>query len=110
MGDEVRAEPEKLVRLAKTTLGNADGMTSAWSSAQGAVTPAGSAFGNTLEGGQCAVVAAEAVAAMDDTWRQVVGVYEGDVDRLYRVAFAYQQADREAAERLRKGPGMRRAI
>jgi hypothetical protein len=104
MGDEFRADPEELVRLAKTTLTNSDGMTASWSSAQGGLTPTGSAFGNTLEGGQFAVTVAEAAAAMDDTWRQITGVYEGDVDRLYRVAFAYQQADREAAERQRRGP------
>lgn len=110
MGDEVRADPQALARLAKTTLGGADGMSAAWSAAQGGVTPSGAAFGNSLEGGRCAVAAAEAQAAMEGTWRQVVGVYEGDVDRLYRVAFAYQQADRDAAERQRRAGGGPRAI
>ncbi|GAB2617914.1 hypothetical protein Aab01nite_31460 [Paractinoplanes abujensis] len=110
MGDEVRADPQALVRLAKTTLGGADGMTAAWSAAQGGVTPAGSAFGNSLEGGRGAAAATEAAAAMDDTWRQVTAVYESDVDKLYRVAFAYQQADREAAERQRRTGGGPRAI
>jgi hypothetical protein len=110
MGDEVRADPQALARLAKATLGGADGMSAAWSAAQGGLAPSGDAFGNSLGAGRCALAAAEAQAAMNDTWRQVVGVYEGDVDRLYRVAFAYQQADREAAERQRRAGGGPRAI
>ena len=43
--------------------------------------------------------------ATDTTWRRLVTVYEGDVDRLYRVAFAYQQADSDAAARLPQRPG-----
>jgi hypothetical protein len=35
-------------------------------------------------------------------WRRIVQVYENDVDKLYRVAFAYRQADSEAAERQRR--------
>jgi hypothetical protein len=103
--DEVRADPEEIVRLAKATLAGADGMTGAWSSAQGAVAPRGTAFGNSAESGGCALAAAEALAAVDETWREFTGVYEGDVDRLYRVAFAYQQADIEAAQRQRNAAG-----
>src|SRR5262245_40743615 len=110
MGDEVRADPEELVRLAKATLAAADGMIGAWSSAQGAVVPGGSAFGNTAGGGALARAAAEGQAGVDDTWREITGVYEGDVDRLYRVAFAYQQADREAMERQLAASGHRRPL
>ena len=108
--DEVRADPEAIVRLAKVTLADADGMTEAWSSAQGAVVPPGTAFGNSAESGGCALAAAEALAAVDETWREVTGVYEGDVDRLYRVAFAYQQADREAMQRQLNAGGGRRPL
>lgn len=110
MGDEVRADPEELVRLAKATLAAADGMTAAWSSAQGGVAPAGAAFGNTAEGGALAEAVAEGQAGVDDTWREITGVYEGDVDRLYRVAFAYQQADRAAMERQLAASGQRRPL
>jgi len=108
--DEVRADPEEIVRLAKVTLADADGMTGAWSSAQGAVAPPGTAFGNSAESAGCALAAAEALAAVDETWREVTGVYEGDVDRLYRVAFAYQQADREAMQRQLNAGGGRRPL
>ena len=101
MGDEFRADPEELVRLAKTTLTASDGMTAAWSAAQGVPAPPVTAFGNSGEGPGCADAAAGADAAVDEVWRLTTGVYEGDVDRLYRVAFAYRQADLEAQERHR---------
>ncbi|MEU4244073.1 hypothetical protein [Actinoplanes sp. NPDC026619] len=105
--DEVRAEPGALVRLAKTTLAAADDMTTAWSAAQEALAPPVTAFGNTEQAGRCATLTAQAEAAADDTWRVITGVYEGDVDRLYRVAFAYLQSDQEAADRQRTGGGIR---
>jgi hypothetical protein len=110
MADEVRANPDAIVRLAKATLAGADAMTDGWSAAQGGVTPPGAAFGNALAGPAFAASAAGAEAAMDATWRRITGVYEGDVDRLYRVAFAYQQADSEAAERQRLAGGGRQPI
>jgi hypothetical protein len=105
MADEVRAEPEALVRLAKITLSSADAMSDGWSAAQGVVAPGGSAFGNSTSGAPFAVSAAGAEASTDLTWRRIVQVYEDDVDKLYRVAFAYQQADSEAAERQRRAGG-----
>jgi hypothetical protein len=37
-------------------------------------------------------------------------VYEGDVDKLYRVAFAYEKIDEDEARKMRpphRGPGHR---
>ncbi|MEV8509885.1 hypothetical protein AB0368_34375 [Actinoplanes sp. NPDC051475] len=110
MADEVRADPDAIVRLAKATLAGADTMTDGWSAAQGVVVPPGDAYGNSSAGPAIAAAAAGAEAAMDATWRRIVGVYEGDVDRLFRVAFAYQQADSEAAERQRRTAGGRQPI
>ena len=105
MADEVRADPEAIVRLAKATLAGADAMTDGWSAAQGVVAPPGAAFGNSHAGPALVAGSDGAAAATDATWRRIVTVYEGDVDRLYRVAFAYQQADSDAAARLPQRPG-----
>jgi hypothetical protein len=110
MADEVRAEPDAIVRLAKATLGAADAMSDGWSAAQGGVAPTVSAFGNSAAGASVSAAIDGAEAATDSTWRRIVDVYEGDVDRLYRVAFAYQQADTEAAERQRRANGGRQPI
>lgn len=110
MADEVRAEPDALVRLAKATLAGADAMTDGWSAAQGMVAPPGAAYGNSTAGPALAAAVAGAEAAMDATWRRITGVYEGDVDKLYRVAFAYQQADARAAEQQRRAGGGRQPI
>ena len=104
-GPEVRADPEALVRLAKTTLTSADAMTQAWSTAQGTVPPGSAAYGNSLGSGPpLATAAAAAEAAQRHRWGRLTGVYEGDVDRLYRVAFAYRQADVRRGRAAAPGP------
>lgn len=110
MADEVRADPEAIVRLAQATLAGADDMSDCWSAAQGVVTPPGSAFGNSTAGPAFATACTAAATSADTAWRGVAGVYEGDVDRLYRVAFAYQAADAAAAERQRRARGEKPAI
>jgi hypothetical protein len=109
-GHEVRADPEALVRLAEATLAGTDAMTAAWFTAQGAVTPGSAAYGNSLGAPALAAAAAAAGAGNDTAWSRITGVYEGDVDRLCRVAFAYRQADAEAAERQRRARGGRGPI
>ena len=102
MAAEVRADPEAIVRLARATLAGADDMSGAWSKAQGVVLPGAGAFGNATAGPAFATACASVTSAADSTWRRLVAVREGDVDRLYRVAFAYQESDAAAAERLRR--------
>ena len=109
-GREVRADPEALVRLARTTLTSADTMMRSWSTAQGTVLPGSSAYGNSPGAAALASSAAAAEAGNDAAWGRITGVYEGDVDRLYRVAFAYRQADAAAAERQRRARGGRGPI
>jgi hypothetical protein len=108
MGDEVRADPVELAKLAGKTLDASIELGDGWRQAQADLAVPAAAFGN-LPAGQG--VHRAHVAAAEDGDRGVgrlVAVYEGDVDRLYRVAFAYQQADREAARRThRSGGGMR---
>ena len=96
MAEEVRAEPDAIVRLAKATLASADAMSGAWSAAPGAVVPGSDAFGDSAGSAALASAIATAEAATDAAWRRIVQVCEDDTDKLYRVAFAYQQADAEA--------------
>ena len=100
MAEEFRADPQAIVRLAKATLAGADAMADGWSAAQGGLTPPGSAYGNSAAGPDLAAAVAGAEATMDAAWRRIGGVYEADVDRLYGVAFAYQQSDARGAARL----------
>jgi len=110
MGDEVRADPVELAKLAGKTLDASIELGDGWRTAQASLAVPAAAFGN-LSAGQG--VHRSHTAAAEDGDRgigRLVAVYEGDVDRLYRVAFAYQQADREAAERNRRAHGGRRAV
>ena len=113
MADEVRADPVELAKLAGTTLDTAGDLGDAWRSVRPELAVPAAAFGN-LPAGQGVHRAHQAAAADGGTGvDRLVAVYEGDVDRLYRVSFAYQQADREAAARARRathpGPGGLRA-
>jgi hypothetical protein len=113
MPDEVRAEPVELARLAGRTLDAAVDLEDGWRRAQRDLAIPATAYG-TLSAGQ-GIHRAHAAATEDGDAAVscLVAVYEGDVDRLYRVSFAYQQADREAAERADRarqvGPGSLRA-
>ena len=78
-GREVRADPEALVRLARTTLTSADTMMRSWSTAQGTVLPGSSAYGNSPGAAALASSAAAAEAGNDAAWGRITGVYEGDV-------------------------------
>ncbi|MEE6263044.1 hypothetical protein [Plantactinospora sonchi] len=105
MADEVRAEPSELVKLAGTTLDASIALGDGWRAAQPAFSVPEAAFG-ILSAGQGVHRSHVAAAEDGDTAvNRLVAVYEGDVDRLYRVAFAYQQADQEAAARARRAGG-----
>lgn len=102
MSGEIRAEPAELAKLAQAVLGASKLLGDGHREAAGSVGVPASAFGNTANGAGIHAsyqqVVAEAAAPFDG----LVAVLEGDVDRLYRVAFNYQQADHEAARRLRE--------
>jgi hypothetical protein len=99
---EIRAEPDALVQLASQTLGAADLFADALAEAQGTAGPPGSAYGNAQVAAGVHAAAQAALADAETAVGRLNAVYEGDVDRLYRVAFAYRQADIEAAERTRR--------
>jgi hypothetical protein len=101
MAKEIRADPVELARLARATLDASIGLGDGLRGAQGPLDIPLSAFGNATVAGS---VHASHQAACDDADTAVgrlVAVYEGDVDNLYQVAFAYQKADQDAAARER---------
>lgn len=104
---EVRADSTELARLAGEVLAAAEGVTDGLTTAREAILVPGTAFGNS-EAGSSVHLAHQAAAECGGTAAErLVEVLEGDVDRLYAVAFAYQKADRDAAADLcrRTGPG-----
>jgi hypothetical protein len=106
MVTEVRADPEELAKLASDTLAASEQLSDGHSDVYADLAVPASAFGDTtlsaaVQGAHDAVL-----AASETTVGRLVIVQEGDADRLYGVAFAYQQADAQAAVRSRRiNPG-----
>lgn len=102
MGDEVRADPVEIARVAKSYLDNSKDLATAVRAVRadgliplsdfGKVTPAGQ-----LNDGYNAIVGSAGTAL-----ERVIGVLEVDNESLLQVAFAYQQADQEAAAKNRR--------
>ena len=97
---EVRADPIELTRLADRMLKASNEIGDVWHGAQVAVDVPMKAFGDGRQANALAVAYGSALDAVDLTLSRVAAVLEGDMDRLYRVAFAYQKADVEAARRF----------
>jgi hypothetical protein len=100
MANEVRAHPATLAELAKHTLEASIQLGDGFRGAQAALALPVSAFGDSTV---AAGVHASAQAAADDADTAVgrlVAVYEGDVDKLYQTAAAYQRADEESAREM----------
>jgi len=105
MVDGVQADPLELARLASEVLTAADGLGTALSAGRGSLMVPLAAFGNSAAG-PAAHTSHEAVTEQGATTSQrLVEVLEGDVDRIYRVAFACEKLDRENAARICAPPG-----
>ena len=105
MGEDLRADPVELTRLATDVLTASQQMRDIWANGQGDLTIPPTAFGNS---NGAAAVGDSHQAAMDEgdvTIGRQVAVLEGDVDRLYRVAFAYEKFEEDEKERIRKAAG-----
>jgi len=97
MAETFRADPTALARLAAATLAASTGLSDAWDSHRPELAVPAAAFGNTPASPASARSHAAATDAGELAIDRVTGVCDGDVDRLYRAAFAYEQADRAAA-------------
>jgi len=91
----------ELTRLADAMLTASQGVGDGWRNAQGALAVPAEAFGDTA--GAAGVFAAHEASAdgADVAVGRLVAVLEGDMDRLYRIAFAYKKADEDAARKMK---------
>ncbi|WP_157545220.1 hypothetical protein [Hamadaea tsunoensis] len=91
---ELRADPEEISRLASATLDLSTALSGSWRAASGRlVVPSGAGGGVDHLRAATETVAAAAGPAL----RRLAEVYAGDADRLWRTAFAYEEADGRAA-------------
>jgi hypothetical protein len=99
---EVRADPVEITRLADQMLHASQQIADVWRPMHGALAIPVTAFGDS--GGAAGVHTAHDVTFTDADVAigRLVAVLEGDMDRLYRIAFAYKKADDDAARKVRQ--------
>lgn len=93
MGKEVRADPIHLCELAGSLTTIASNVRDGLSTAREQITVPTSAFGNSAG---VDVLDSYYADLLEDTGmavEDVAGVYEADIDVVYRIAFAYQDTD-----------------
>lgn len=102
---EVGADPIELARLAATFLHASQRMGDALRATRAQVTPPTTAYGDTPGAGRLHTANDLAVEQAGLAMGRLVEVLEGDVDRLYRLVFAYEMAERQARAKIpRNGP------
>jgi hypothetical protein len=74
----------------------------AWRLEQGKFTVPEAAFGDTASAKDVRAALQETVDSADVTVGRLAAVLEGDMDRLYRTAFAYQRLDEEEAREFQR--------
>ncbi|TQL78245.1 hypothetical protein FB566_3828 [Stackebrandtia endophytica] len=97
MAEEVRADPVNLCELAGTLTELAWNVRDGLATAREQVLVPPGAFGNSQNSEGLDSMYSSVLEEMGDGVEDVAGVYEGDVDRIYLIAFAYQAKDQEAA-------------
>jgi hypothetical protein len=105
MATETRADPVELTRLAGTVLTASTDLAEAWQNAKAPLAIPLAAFGNSNNATAVHETHQSAVDEADVTIGRQVAVLEGDADRLYRVAFAYEKADQDARAEVLRAAG-----
>ncbi len=102
MGDEVRADPVEIARVAQSYLDNSKDLASALRSvrADALINPAD--FGKVGPAAQLNSAYTGVAGSAGTALERIIGVLEVDNESLLQVAFAYQQADEDAARKLRQ--------
>ncbi|MER7002133.1 hypothetical protein ABT297_03675 [Dactylosporangium sp. NPDC000555] len=106
MAQELRVDPDALIRLADACLTAADGAGSRYRTGFRDLSLPADAFGNTPASAGPARVAGRLETEAQDAVYAHVQILESDADRLLQAAFAYRDADRLASQRM---GGSRRA-
>jgi hypothetical protein len=102
MVDDIRADPVELTRLAGDVLRASQRLADAWRSAQDGLAVPLSAFGNSDGAAGVRDSHAAVISDAEITIGRQVAVLEGDMDRLYRVAFAYRRHEQDEQANLRR--------
>jgi hypothetical protein len=94
-GGEIAADPVELTRLATVYLDQSDLVATALRATELAVPPPAD-FGRTPGAALLGQASDASTEQAGLAVGRLVEVLEGDVDRLYRIAFAYHEANRQA--------------
>ena len=105
MADEVRADPVSLCELAGTLTSQAWDIRDGLATAREQILVPPGAFGNSENAETLDSTYSTLLEKAGDGVEDVAGVFEGDVDRVYLIAFAYQEQDQANAEDIACTPG-----
>ncbi len=100
MAKEIRADPTELTKLAGETLEASKRLSDGFRTGYADMALPQAAFGNTAAGPQVYMAHETTLGEAEPAVGRLVTVQEGDVDKLYRVAFAYLKADHDAAAKV----------
>jgi hypothetical protein len=99
---EVRADPVELARFADRLLGLSQLLADAWRTAQGLLVLPATAAGDSSRGPALIRAHESTVEEAEIALGRLVALLEGDTDRIYRIAFAYRQADQAAEDAVNR--------
>lgn len=103
---DIRANYVEVARLAADVLAGSQQLADGWRNAKKDLAPPAAVFGNSRAGASLYEAHGNAVDDADTTIDRQTNVLEDDVDRLYRVAFAYEKQEADAqADLYRAGQG-----
>ena len=102
---DIRANYVEVARLAADVLAGSQQLADGWRDARKDLAPPASVFGNSKAGAGLHAAHLDAVDDADTTIDRQTNVLEDDVDRLYRVAFAYEKQEADAQEDLYRAGG-----
>ena len=101
MTDTVRVDPTELARVSQSYLDVSQKMFAALRLFRASALVAPADFGSVGEGDGLTRVHEEELGLAGSLFERYIAVLEVDADNLLRLAFAYQQADQEAARLFR---------
>ena len=105
MATDIRVDPRELTRLAAKILAASQDLADGWRTAKNRLVLPRSAFGTGHGAAAVHEAQASTVDDADTTIGRQVSILEDDVDRLYRVAYAYRQADLDAQQNIERASG-----
>ncbi len=104
MAEEVRADPVAIARLAQSYLDNSQALATSLRSMRADSVLSAADFGKVAPAAQLYEGHTAVSGIAGTALERLIGVLEVDNESLLRVAFAYQQADEEAARKMPPPP------